>query len=390
MRTTPPLPVAPGASAAAASSAAPITPSIAAASRSRIRTRCTLFPVSLPVLPQAAIIEQAALLSTTLRRARAMMCVMSSPERGPRETGRLPVGGGRELHWERWGTAGGRPAVALHGGPGAGCSPWWATLFDLELDDVLLFDQRGCGRSTPNAGVTTAALEHNTTADLVGDIEQLRVLCGLDRWTVVVVVGLDARAGLCAAPPGAGRRTRALLRRHDQRRGGRVGDARDRRDLPRRVEPLCDVVPAAQRAGNLAAAYARMLCDPDPAVCAEAAERWCAWDDRAATPPGQTPHDRRFEDPRFRLCWARIVTHYWSNAAFLPPGALLSGMARLAAVPGRLVHGAADLGSPPATARALAARWPGAGLRVVDAGHGGPTVAAAVRESLAELAVSAT
>jgi len=342
-------------------------------------------------LPQAAIIEQAALLSTTLRRARAMMCVMSSPERGPRETGRLPVGGGHELHWERWGTAGGRPAVALHGGPGAGCSPWWATLFDLEVDDVLLFDQRGCGRSTPNAGVTTAALEHNTTADLVGDIEQLRVLCGLDRWTVV---GGSWGSTLALA----------YAQRHPARVAGLVlfsvvttsaaevewvtrGIAAT---FPGEWNRFCDAVPAAQRAGNLAAAYARMLCDPDPAVCAEAAERWCAWDDRAATPPGQTPHDRRFEDPRFRLCWARIVTHYWSNAAFLPPGALLSGMARLAAVPGRLVHGAADLGSPPATARALAARWPGAGLRVVDAGHGGPTVAAAVRESLAELAVSAT
>src|SRR5689334_17069070 len=97
---------------------------------------------------------------------------------------RLDVGDGHELHWERAGTPGAKPAVILHGGPGQGATPGMRRFLDPERFELFLFDQRGCGRSTPNAGETLAALEHNTTRHLVADIERLREELGIERWLV--------------------------------------------------------------------------------------------------------------------------------------------------------------------------------------------------------------
>jgi proline iminopeptidase len=131
-------------------------------------------------------------------------------------------------------------------------------------------------------------------------------------------------------------------------------------------------VPKADRDGDLTAAYARLLQSPDPAVHEPAAAAWCAWEDtHVATVPGYRP-DPRFEDPRFRLCFARLVTHYWSNAAFLEDGALLRDAHRLAGIPVVMVHGQLDISSPLDTAWTLAAAIPGAELVVIsDEGHSG-------------------
>jgi proline iminopeptidase len=307
---------------------------------------------------------------------------------GASAAGRLAVGDGHELHWEAHGPADGAPCVVLHGGPGSGAAPWWTELFDLRRHRVVLFDQRGCGRSTPDAGRDLAALRANTTHHLVTDIERLREQLGVDRWLVVggswgttlalayaerhpgrvrglvlFSVALTTRAAVAWATRGVGRYFPAEWRR------------------------FRDGVPAPERDGDLAAAYARLLADPDPAVREAAARRWCAWDDRQMRAPG-TASDPRYDDPVFRLRSARLVTHYWSHAAWLGEDELVEGASRIAAIPAVLVHGRLDVGAPLEDAWRLAERWPAAELVVVeDAGHGaGAAIGAAVRAGVARLA----
>jgi len=233
---------------------------------------------------------------------------------------RLEVGDGHALHVEVHGPADGVPCVVLHGGPGSGAAPWWTDFFDLRRHRVVLFDQRGCGRSTPDAGRDLAALEANTTHHLVADVERLREHLGIERWLVV------------------------------------------------------------------GASWGSTLADPDPAVAAAAAQRWCAWEETHMGRPGDPP-DPRFGDPVFRLRIARLVTHYWRHAAWLGEDELLEGTARLAATPAVLVHGRLDVSSPLETPWRLAERWPAAELVVIeDEGHrAGPAMDAAVTAAIARL-----
>jgi proline iminopeptidase len=132
-----------------------------------------------------------------------------------------------------------------------------------------------------------------------------------------------------------------------------------------------DGVPVGDRDGNLAAAYSRLLHDPNPSVRDKAARDWCDWEDtHVATAPGHKP-DPRYQDPRLRLRLARLVTHYWSNAAWLEEGILLREARRLHGIPGVLIHGRLDISSPADVAWHLAQAWPDADLQLVDgAGHG--------------------
>jgi proline iminopeptidase len=141
-----------------------------------------------------------------------------------------------------------------------------------------------------------------------------------------------------------------------------------------------DGVPEAERHGDLSAAYARLLRDPDPAVHEPAAQRWCDWDDRQMRTPGRPPSPL-YRDPRFRLCSARLVTHYWSQEHFIADGALAGNASRLAGIPGVLVRGAGDLGHPLELFWALARGWPEGELVAIDGeGHlGGRATEAAVR-----------
>ena len=142
--------------------------------------------------------------------------------------------------------------------------------------------------------------------------------------------------------------------------------------FPREWERFRDGVPEPERDGDLAAAYARLLRSPDPGVRERGAAGWCAWEDvHVSLAPGHRP-DPRYRDPVLRLAFARLVTHYWANAAFPGDGELLAGMPRLAGVPGVLVHGRLDVSSPLDTAWDLHRAWPGSELVVVeDGGHGG-------------------
>jgi proline iminopeptidase len=303
------------------------------------------------------------------------------PEIEPDESGLLDVGDGHRIHWEACGAPGGKPAVVLHGGPGSGCAPWWLRLFDLAAYRVVLFDQRGCGRSVPHAAVADVDLSANTTHHLLADIERLRRHLGIERW-LVIGGSWGSVLALAYAQRHPERVTEMVLfsvatgtRREVEWATRDVG-----RFFPAEWARFRDGVPASERDGSLVEAYNRLLLDPDPAVHERAARDWCAWEDtHVRTRPGDPP-DPRYEDPVFRLCFARLVTHYLRHAAFLEDGALLRGVERLAGIPAVLVHGRLDLSSPLDVPWMLAAAWDGCELVVIDdAGHkGSPDMNAAL------------
>jgi proline iminopeptidase len=279
----------------------------------------------------------------------------------------LDVGDGHRLYWEICGNPGGIPALVLHGGPGTGCGPGIRRYFDPARYRIVLFDQRGCGRSLPFAGEPIADLSANTTAHLLADIERLRAHLDIERWLLFggswgCVLGL------------------LYAERHPERVSGIVmmGLATGRRAetdlLTRGVGPLFpeawrafrDHVTASEQDGDLPAAYARLLADPDPAMHQPAADAWCRWED--ALQPG-VPGILDEESPEWRLAFARLVTHYWSHASWLEPDQVLRDAARLGGIKGTLVQGTLDLGNLIGTPWLLAAAWPDATLRLVDAGH---------------------
>jgi proline iminopeptidase len=308
------------------------------------------------------------------------------PPSEPYDAGRLRVGDGHELHWEIVGSPEGIPAVYLHGGPGSGSGESARRWFDPSAFRAVLFDQRGCGRSRPLADDHLHDLTTNTTDHLVADIEQLREHLDIDRW---VVVGVSWGATLALV----------YAQRHSDRVRGIVlgavtsGTRREiewiTRDIgrvfPREWDEFVAGVPEAERSGDLAGAYARLLASPDPVVRDEAARRWCAWEDtHVSLIPGWTP-DPRFDDPTFRSVFARLVTHYWSNGCFLVDGAILDGMGQITDVTGVMVHGRHDVSSPLVVAWRLHQRWPASRLVVVDAGHGGGSLGAALADAIGEI-----
>jgi proline iminopeptidase len=303
------------------------------------------------------------------------------PESAPHARGRLQVGDGHSIYWEIHGQAAGKPAVVLHGGPGSGTNSTWTRLFDPALYRVVLFDQRGCGRSTPSAARTLDALNANTTQHLIADIESLREHLAIDRW-LVLGASWGSVLGLAYAQAHPASVSELVLfsvvggtqREVDWATRG-MG-----RFFPEEWRRFQAGVPNDERDGDLSAAYYRLLLDPDPAVHGRAAQNWCDWDDRQMRMPGQAP-SRRFEDPDYRLCFARLVTHYWSHGHFMDEGALARNAARLAGIPGILIRGAFDFGPPLDLFWRLARDWPESELRVIgQEGHrgGGATDAALI------------
>ena len=294
------------------------------------------------------------------------------PEIEPYETGMLDVGDGHRLYWEVCGNPKGKPAVVLHGGPGSGCSTGMRRLFDPAAYRIVLFDQRNSGRSTPHASDPDVDLSTNTTSHLVDDCERIREHLGIDRW-LVSGGSWGTTLGLAYAQAHPERVTEMILvsvvgTTHGEvewitRAMGRV--------FPEEWERFRDGVPEEDRDGDLSLAYSRLLESADADVRDRAAKAWCAWEDtHVATTPNYRP-DPRYEDPRFRLCFARLVTRYWSNAAFLEEGQLLRDVHRLARIPAVLINGRLDISGPVDVAWALAQAWPDAELVVVgDAGHG--------------------
>ena len=295
------------------------------------------------------------------------------PEIAPLAEGVLEVGDRHAIYWETCGNPRGKPAVVLHGGPGSGCTAWHRRLFDPESYRVVLFDQRGCGRSVPHAGDTGAALTHNTTWHLVADLERLRQRLGIERW-LVFGGSWGSTLALAYAERFPARVTEMVLwgvttgRRAEFDWLFRGGVARF---FPGEWHRLRSAVAAAADSDrDVVDACARLLDDPDPAVRRRAAFEWCLWE--SATPTWPPAHElrRRFADPRFAMGFARIVTHYVRHDAWIEDESLLRGAAALAGIPGRLVNGGVDFQAPLGNAWELARVWPNAELVVVyEAGH---------------------
>jgi len=300
----------------------------------------------------------------------------------PYDSGMLDVGDGHRIAWEVSGRPDGKPAVVLHGGPGSGSAPWMRRMFDPDAYCIVLFDQRNCGRSTPHASEPDVDLSANTTHHLIADCEELRVHLGVERW-LVWGGSWGTTLGLAYAEAHPERVSELVLvsvgtTTHREvewvtRAMGRV--------FPEEWERFRDGVPEDSRDGDLATAYSRLLASDDAGTRERAAAAWCAWEDtHVATQPGYH-HDTRYDDARFRMGFARLVTHYWANVAFLAGDQLLRDAGRLAGIPGVLIQGRLDISGPPETAWRLTRVWPDAELVLVDdAGHGAghPTVMQAI------------
>ncbi len=293
------------------------------------------------------------------------------PEIEPVETGMLDVGDGQLLYWECCGNPSGKPALVLHGGPGSGCSASARRQFDPHRYRIVLFDQRGAGRSRPHASASNIDLACNTTQHSLADIERLRRNLGIERW---LVFGTSWGSTLALAYAEAHRRrvTGMILasvatttaREIDWITHG-VGAF-----FPEAWERYRDGVPEAERNGSLVDAYHHLLMHPDPAIREKAARDWCDWEMAiVAVWPENKPHPR-YEEPEFRLGFARLVTHYWRHKAWLEDDVLIREAGRLAGIAGVLIHGRLDLGNPLVTPWRLSRAWPGSELVVVEtAGH---------------------
>jgi proline iminopeptidase len=294
------------------------------------------------------------------------------PEIEPYEHGMLDVGDGQRLYWEACGSPKGKPAVVLHGGPGSGCTPGLRRYFDPTAYRIVLFDQRGAGRSEPDAGDPTADLSTNTTHHLIADIEVLREHLGVERW-LVWGGSWGATLALAYAELHPEQVTEIVLASVTMSRPADIhwlyhGVGRF---FPQEWARFRDGVPAEERDGDLVAAYYRLLNNPDSAVREKAARDWCDWEDAVVSREPDYERNARYDDPRFRMAFARIVTHYFHHLAWLEDGVLLRDAHRLNGIPGILVHGRLDLGSPALTAWELAQAWPDAELHLVGTGHSG-------------------
>jgi len=284
----------------------------------------------------------------------------------------LAVGDGNLVYWETCGNPHGKPAVVLHGGPGSGCSPGMRRLFDPDVYRIVLFDQRGCGRSTPHASLPETDLTTNTTQHLVADIELLREHLRLDSW-LLFGGSWGSTLALAYAEHHPSRVTEVVL----------VGVTTGRRAefdwlfrggiapiFPEQWHRLIAALPERDRHGDIIDAYVRRLNDSDPAVREQAAHAWCMWESATPDWPPQAALHERFEDRAFAMAFARLVTHYVSHNGFVEDGSLLQGATALAGIPGVLINGRFDLQAPIGNAWELKQVWPLAELVIVDdAGH---------------------
>ena len=288
----------------------------------------------------------------------------------------LDVGDGQAIHWEVSGNPDGKPAVALHGGPGSGSSPGRRRWFDPERYRLVQLDQRGCGRSTPHAGDWTTDLGTNTTHHLIADVERLREHLGIERW-LVWGASWGVTLALAYAERHPERVTEMILLSITMTRRADVHWLAHEtgRFFPEEWARFRDGVPEGERA-DLVAAYDRRInhpADPDDlAARLRGVRDWVAWEDAILSlEEGHVTPSPRWADERFAIGFARLVTHYFSHAAWLEDDELLRNAGRLAGIPAVLLHGRLDLSGPPDVAWALASAWPSAELHFIPGGHTG-------------------
>ena len=308
------------------------------------------------------------------------------PEIEPFESGMLDVGDGHQMYWEMCGHSRGKPALIVHGGPGSGCSTGVRRYFDPRLYRIVLFDQRGCGRSTPHASNAHIDLTTNTTAHLLGDVERLRKHLAIEKW-LLFGGSWGSTLALAYAQQHPACVTELVLVGVTTTRASEIDW------LYRGVAPLFPAqwerfragVGLADRDGDLVAAYHRLLMDPDPRVHQKAAKDWCEWESALISVDSDAKPEPRRLQSTFQLAFARIVTHYFRHRAWLEDGVLLRRAATLAHIPGVLIHGRLDLGSPLVTAWELKQAWPNSELVLVSgAGH------AATDPGMSEAIIAAT
>ena len=285
----------------------------------------------------------------------------------PYATGMRPVSDLHTLYFEQVGNPNGKPIVFLHGGPGGGCEPFYRRYFDPQKWRVVLFDQRGCGRSTPHA-----ELRENTTWDLVDDIEKLRSHLGINSWTVfggswgstLALAYSQTHPDRCT---GLILRGIFLLRSKELRWFYQEGASYL---FPDAWEDYLKPIPPAER-HDLIAAYYQRLTSTDPLVRQKAAQAWSVWEGRTSKLLVDPALAQRFGMENFADAFARIECHYFVNRGFLPSDDyLLQQIDRIRHIPAAIVQGRYDVVCPPVSAWELHRAWPEAELLIVpDAGH---------------------
>jgi proline iminopeptidase len=293
------------------------------------------------------------------------------PEIEPYDSGMLDVGEGNSIYWEVSGNPDGKPAVYLHGGPGGGSSPTQRRLFNAEKYRIVLFDQRGCGRSLPHASEADADLADNTTWHLVDDMEKLREHLGIDRW-LVSGGSWGSTLALAYAETHPERVTELVLRGIFTLRpveldwfyeGGAAAV------FPDLWEEFVAPVPEDER-GHMIQAYGRLLHDSDQGVRERAGIAWSTWESSTITLLPQPETVARFTEPSFAVAFARIENHYFRHGGWFEPGQLIRDAHKLRDIPAVIVQGRYDMCTPAFTAWDLHRAWPEAVFQLIpDAGH---------------------
>jgi proline iminopeptidase len=285
----------------------------------------------------------------------------------PFRRGRLQVSDLHEIYFEECGNPEGQPVVVLHGGPGGGSSPNLRRFHNPQKYRIILFDQRGCGNSTPHACVT-----ENTTWDLVADMEKLRQHLGVEQWQVFGG-SWGSTLALAYAQKHQDRVTALLLRgifaiqESEVRWLYQYGASQI---FPDAYAEFSQPIPENER-GDMIAAYNKRFNDTDEAVRLACARSWSRWEGACVSLLPDPERVEKFGEARFALAFANIECHYFVNKGFMThDGALLDGMESIKHLPGVIVQGRYDVVTPPSTAFELARRWPRAELHIIpDAGH---------------------
>jgi len=279
----------------------------------------------------------------------------------------MAVSGGHEVYYELCGNPKGKPAVVLHGGPGGAINPTMRRFFDAKAWQVALFDQRGCGRSRPNA-----SLDENTTWTLIEDIERLRVRLGVEKWTVFGGSwGSTLALAYAITHPG---RVEALILRGifllTQRELNWFYQDGASMMFPDAWERFLAPIPEDER-GDLIAAYHRRLTGTDRQAQLKAAAAWSQWEGDTISIRGPEARPPKFNEAEFAVAFARIECHYFHNRGFFDEdGWILKSAHRLKGIPGWIAQGRFDVVTPLEGAWKLKKAWPQARLDVIwDAGH---------------------
>ncbi len=289
------------------------------------------------------------------------------PEVEPFSAGWMPTGGLHEIYYEECGLPTGKPVVVLHGGPGGAINTTMRRFFDPSRWRAVLFDQRGCGKSRPNA-----SLHDNTTWSLVEDIERLRKRLGIEKW--VVFGGSWGSTLALAYAITHPERVESLILRGlfllTERELTWFYQDGASMLFPDAWERFCQPIPVAER-GDMISAYHKRLTHPDRRVQAEAAAAWSQWEGDTISLRGPEARPAKFNEVDFAIAFARIECHFFANRGFFDhDGWLLKNVGRIAGIPGWIVQGRFDVVTPLESAWALQKAWPACKFEIIwDAGH---------------------